>query len=108
MTLETTSPSCTASDADAPSPSTSSLESTLSKKHQPPSPPDEGLPLGEDTYFVEAPAGRERLRTKDLYACLDLSKTLGSDATIRRQSDGKLLAYKSAFSLALATTHAKE
>jgi hypothetical protein len=100
MTLEMTSLSSTASVATETSPSTNSLDALPSRKHHPPSPPDEGLPIGEDTYFVEAPAGVERLRSKDLYACLGLSKRLGVNVVVKRQSDGKLLAYKSAFSLA--------
>ncbi len=96
----TTNLSCTASDATETSPSTSlSDESPSRKKQLPPSPPDEGLPIGEDTYYVEAPAGVEQLRSKDLYACLTLSKQLGLHVTVRRQSDGKLLAYKSGLSL---------
>jgi hypothetical protein len=99
MTLETTNLSYIASDVDDPSPSISSSDDLPSKGKKAPNPPDEGLPIGEDTYFVEAPAGAEQLRSKDLYACLSLSKQLGQNVTVRRQSDGKLLAYKSAFSL---------
>lgn len=68
------------------------------RKHTAPEKPPEGLPIGQDVYYLRV-GEREVLRTADLYACLDLAKTHGLHTKVYRASDGALLAYKSALSL---------
>ena len=57
----------------------------------------EGLPIGEDTFYIEELTDKGTqitLRTPDFYACLNKAKLLKVGTKIYRESDSKLVAYK--------------